>query len=108
MGIVSHLFQAGSKFFPLFFWGLKSDNCSNLGFSTFIKGPEMLLCAIKMCSPFFNRYYGGWAASNIYFLGFAGVVKFGNIRIGGLSGIYNSRHYHLGWLKLFTCYLCLF
>ncbi|KAL5714809.1 lariat debranching enzyme [Ranunculus cassubicifolius] len=41
-------------------------------------------------------YYGGWAAPNIYFLGFAGVIKFGNIRIGGLSGIYNQRHYHLG------------
>ncbi|XP_057974943.1 lariat debranching enzyme isoform X2 [Malania oleifera] len=41
-------------------------------------------------------YYGGWAAPNIYFLGCAGVVKFGNIRIGGLSGIYNARHYHLG------------
>ncbi|KAK1550255.1 hypothetical protein Q3G72_016222 [Acer saccharum] len=41
-------------------------------------------------------YYGGWTAPNIYFLGFAGVVKFGNVRIGGLSGIYNARHYHLG------------
>nr|XP_043607175.1 lariat debranching enzyme [Erigeron canadensis]XP_043607176.1 lariat debranching enzyme [Erigeron canadensis]XP_043607177.1 lariat debranching enzyme [Erigeron canadensis] len=41
-------------------------------------------------------YYGGWAAPDIYFLGFAGVVKFGNIRIGGLSGIYKSRDYHLG------------
>lgn len=41
-------------------------------------------------------YYGGWAAPNIYFLGFAGVVKFGDIRIGGLSGIYNRHHYHLG------------
>lgn len=41
-------------------------------------------------------YYGGWAAPNIYFLGVAGVVKFGNIRIGGLSGIYNERHYRLG------------
>ncbi|XP_058002118.1 lariat debranching enzyme isoform X1 [Hevea brasiliensis] len=41
-------------------------------------------------------YYGGWAAPNIYFLGFAGVVKFGNIRIGGLSGIYSARDYHLG------------
>ncbi|PPS13224.1 hypothetical protein GOBAR_AA07426 [Gossypium barbadense] len=36
-------------------------------------------------------YYGGWTAPNIYFLGFAGVVKFGNIRIGGLSGIYYAR-----------------
>ncbi|KAH1075505.1 hypothetical protein J1N35_027833 [Gossypium stocksii] len=41
------------------------------------------------------KYYGGWAAPNIYFLGFAGVEKFGNIRIGGLSGIYNARNYCL-------------
>lgn len=41
-------------------------------------------------------YYGGWAAPNIYFLGAAGVIKFGNIRIGGLSGIYNHRHYKSG------------
>ncbi|KAG9159281.1 hypothetical protein Leryth_024705 [Lithospermum erythrorhizon] len=41
-------------------------------------------------------YYGGWAAPHIYFLGFAGVVKFGNVRIGGISGIYKPQHYHLG------------
>ncbi|PNS92103.2 hypothetical protein POPTR_018G015300v4 [Populus trichocarpa] len=40
--------------------------------------------------------YGGYAAPNIYFLGFAGVIKFGNIRIGGLSGIYNARNYRTG------------
>ncbi|XP_031476540.1 lariat debranching enzyme isoform X1 [Nymphaea colorata] len=41
-------------------------------------------------------YYGGWAAPNIYFLGFAGVIKFGNIRIAGLSGIYKEYSYHKG------------
>ncbi|KAJ1697235.1 hypothetical protein LUZ63_005747 [Rhynchospora breviuscula] len=44
-------------------------------------------------------YYGGWAAPNIYFLGFSGVVKFGNIRIGGLSGIYKPAHYLAGYFE---------
>ncbi|KAG5181616.1 putative RNA lariat debranching enzyme [Tribonema minus] len=41
-------------------------------------------------------HYGGWVAPNIYFLGFSGVVNVGGIRIGGLTGIYNHRHYSLG------------
>lgn len=35
-------------------------------------------------------------APNIYYLGFAGVVQVGGLRIAGLSGIYSDRHYHLG------------
>eukprot|EP00898_Chlorokybus_atmophyticus_P000848 jgi/Chlat1/1764/Chrsp134S02112 len=44
-------------------------------------------------------YHGGWAAPNIYFLGFSGVVRFGGVRIAGLSGIYNANHYHSGYYE---------
>lgn len=41
-------------------------------------------------------YYGGWAAPNIYFLGYSGVVQFGGLRIAGLSGIYKKQDYLSG------------
>jgi len=37
--------------------------------------------------------FGGWVAPNIYYLGDAGVVRFGGLRLAGLSGIYNARNY---------------
>ena len=40
--------------------------------------------------------HGGWAAPNIYYVGFTGVVAFGGIRIGGLSGIYKYHDFYKG------------
>ncbi|KAG1444840.1 hypothetical protein G6F55_012184 [Rhizopus delemar] len=41
-------------------------------------------------------YHGGWVCDNIYYLGCAGVINFGGLRIGGLSGIYKQNDYHIG------------
>ena len=43
-----------------------------------------------------RRYPGGWLAPNIYFLGFAGCVRAGGVRIAGASGIYKAGDYALG------------
>ena len=43
-----------------------------------------------------SLYYGGYVAPNIYFMGFAGVVNFRGLRIAGLSGIFNQKHYRSG------------
>jgi lariat debranching enzyme len=39
-------------------------------------------------------YYGGWVAPDIYYLGAASVVWFGDLRIAGLSGIWKGFDYN--------------
>jgi lariat debranching enzyme len=44
-------------------------------------------------------YHGGFVAPNIYYMGHANVINFGHLRIGGLSGIYKSHHYDMGFFE---------
>jgi hypothetical protein len=66
---------------------------------TLMMRADHFLCAVggnhEACNHLWELYYGGWVAPNIYYMGHAGVVNFGGLRIGGISGIYNSKHYKL-------------
>jgi lariat debranching enzyme len=41
-------------------------------------------------------FHGGWLAENIYYLGAAGCVNVGGLRIAGASGIYKDHDYNKG------------
>ncbi|PIA14995.1 hypothetical protein COEREDRAFT_45731 [Coemansia reversa NRRL 1564] len=44
-------------------------------------------------------YYGGWVAPNIYYMGNSGVIRFGGLRIGGISGIFKDFDYAKGYYE---------
>lgn len=41
-------------------------------------------------------YFGGWVAPNIYYMGYSGVINFGGVRIGGVSGIWGEYDFKKG------------
>ena len=40
--------------------------------------------------------YGGWIANNIYYMGYANVVKVNGVRIAGISGVFNLANANKG------------
>lgn len=47
-------------------------------------------------SPSTFSFHGGWLAPNIYYVGAAGCVEVGGLRIAGISGIYKKFDYNAG------------
>ncbi|KAJ2401265.1 lariat debranching enzyme, partial [Coemansia sp. RSA 2559] len=44
-------------------------------------------------------YYGGWVAPNIFYMGGSSVVRFGGLRIGGISGIFKDFDFAKGYYE---------
>ena len=47
----------------------------------------------EACNYMSELYYGGWVAPNIYYLGAANVIRYGPLRIAGMSGIWKGYDY---------------
>ncbi|KAK8133500.1 hypothetical protein PG984_005512 [Apiospora sp. TS-2023a] len=48
----------------------------------------------EAASHLWELYYGGWVAPNIYYMGAANVLRFGPLRIAGMSGIWKGYNYN--------------
>lgn len=48
----------------------------------------------EAASHLYELYYGGWVAPNIYYMGVANVLRFGPLRIAGMSGIWKGYNYN--------------
>ncbi|KAL5369788.1 Dbr1p-like RNA lariat debranching enzyme [Cryptosporidium parvum] len=44
-------------------------------------------------------YYGGWVAPNIFYLGSSGVIRVGDVRVAGISGIYKNYDHFRGYYE---------
>ncbi|TCD64958.1 hypothetical protein EIP91_003416 [Steccherinum ochraceum] len=69
------------------------------------KTPPILTIVIggkhEASNYFWELYYGGWIASNMYFLGHAGCVQVNGVRIAGASGIFKGQDFRNGhWERL--------
>ena len=71
-----------------------SGNCEAPCFTSDLKQAD------KWPPPLSLRSLGGWVAPNIYYLGNAGCVQFGGLRIAGLSGIYKESDYGKGGCQI--------
>lgn len=48
-----------------------------------------------------DRYFGGWVAPNMYYLGNSGCVRYRGLRIAGISGVYYPDNFNAGYQEDF-------
>ncbi|XXQ35269.1 Lariat debranching enzyme C-terminal domain-containing protein [Plasmodiophora brassicae] len=46
-----------------------------------------------------EMYFGGWVAPRVFYMGHAGCVQYGGLRIAGISGVFDERHYESGYFE---------
>ena len=59
----------------------------------------VIISSICETPHYSSRYYGGWVAPHIYFLGYSGVLEWRGLTIAGVSGIHKRYDYHKGYYE---------